>query len=115
MQVLIHILLSASYSSNFLCYGYIFFILQVIVTFVRWMETWSIIKVATHCMNFIHLMTWLKGLISALIIIGMLKHRIAVFFCVCVHVHALPYATTRWYHKLSRKCADIILRYVHLA
>ena len=54
MQVLIHILLSASYSNNLLCYGYIFFILQLIVTSVRWMEAWSIIKVATHCMNFIH-------------------------------------------------------------
>ena len=49
-----HILLSASYSNSFLCYRYGFFILQVLVTFEKWIEAWSITKVATHCMNFIH-------------------------------------------------------------
>ena len=49
-----NILLIASYSNNFLCYRFIFFILQVLVTSVRGMEACSIIKVATHCMNFIH-------------------------------------------------------------
>ena len=48
----------------FFCYGYIFFILQVLVTSVRWMEAWSNIKVAIQCMNFIHFNVLAVGTVS---------------------------------------------------